>query len=70
MSEIETSRNNENRVDNDASGEMIDESDARTIETVRRWTQAVTAADHKAMYESSGRDYKTWAEREDHQQAS
>ena len=53
-----------------SSTETMDDQDAKTLETVQRWARAVTAADHRAIYESSGRDYNGWRERQDVPEAS
>ena len=69
MSEIDSNRSSETHTDS-TSTEIRDAADVKTLETARRWAQAVTAAEHKAIYQSSGRDYAGWLERQTEQQAS
>jgi hypothetical protein len=75
MGNAETNHSNEGQTTRQP--EMIDSLDTETarreaelIETAHRWGKAVTAAEHKAIYESSARDVAGWLERRGQQEAS
>jgi len=55
---------------NDSDAEATHRREEEVVETVRRWGQAVTTADHRAIYASSGRDYNGWLERQGEKKVS